>query len=1275
MCLFSLQSISAANITVHPGSTIQSAVDQASNGDTIVVYDNNGTPYTYKESITINKKINIKSNGNVSIEAKNTSSAVFTVNTNGTGSLIQNFTLTKSNYCIMINNANNCILSGNNIVAASLVGIQFYGNVNNSQVIGNTITGLDSTVGNGISFEYGKVTNNTITGNTISNFLNGIIFNDNSENNTISNNIVKCSGYHGAGIYSTDNSRSMQIKCNTVTGAEDGISIEQLGTNTANNYILNGNIVSGNKNGFWICLINSTISNNNATYNNVSGLDITGANNTIQYNTATNNGNCGITIAQYTSADYNLVSGNILNNNLAGINSASNYLTIFNNTISQNTNNGMILTANHVTVDSNHIMGNNGNGILLIGTYNSIINNIIQNNILGLCIQALATADYNTITNNSITNNTNGINSASNNTTISNNTISQNTNDALIITANHVTVDSNHIISNAGNGILLIGTNNSIINNIIQNNLLGLCIQALATADYNTITNNSITNNTNGINSASSNTSISQNTVSQNTNDGVIITANHVTIDSNHIIGNAGNGILLIGTYNSIITNIIQNNLLGLCIQKSASADYNNISNNNITNNTNGISSASPYSNFTNNNINYNNQTGLTITENGCNVYKNTMSNNGQAGLTINGKNNIVTSNRLENNLYGASFGNYNAATFNLNSVIGNTYQVYSPDTTGTLNALNNWWGSNSNPTRIYGLFNVNPWIIIQVVSNPSQIIIGANSTITADLTHNSNGADTKLLYSGYTVPDGLCVNFSSDSLGNVNPVKNSTVNGTATTIFNGQYAGISTVSASLNGQNNTTNISINPASPIQTSISVTPISGYKNNTVNLTATLTDTKNNITLAGKTIKFTLNGTLLGTAITNSNGIATLPYSITLNVGTYTILAQFIQDSTYAASNNTNNLTVLPDSADIAVTNTASNNNPNYGDNVTFTVTVKNNGPSTAQNVIISEWLSNGNLTYISDDSNGSLNLNNGIWTIGNLTSGQTATLHIYTKANTANSTTTNTATYNPVTSDPNLNNNNQTVVVTTASPYADVVVTNTASNYNPNYGDNVTFTVTVKNNGPNTAQNVIVSEWLSNGNIAYISDDSNGSLNLSNGIWSIGNLASGATATLHIYAQANTPNSSITNTATYNPLTTDPNLNNNNQTLTITTNPAPADVMLTNTISNANPKYGDTVTFTVTVTNNGPYTAQNVTVSEWLSNGNIAYISDDSNGSLNLNNGIWTIGNLASGATATLHIIAKANTPNSTITNTATYNPVTTDPNLANNSQTIIINTT
>ena len=368
--MISVSSSSAASVTVNPGSSIQNAVNQANSGDTIIINDNKKQPYTYKESITLNKKLNIVSNGSVTIKAKNTNSAVFTINPTAAGSSIKNFKLTDTNYCIMVNRASYCTISGNTITA-SLVGIQFYGDIKKSQVLNNKISGVTSKWGNGISFEYGKGTYNMVKGNTVSTILNGILFNDYSAYNTVTTNNVRCYGLHGAGIYFTDNSRYNYILQNKVSGAEDGIAIQKMGTGVASYFTIRGNTVQSNKNGFWIRLTRSTISYNTAKWNKVSGLDITGSYNKIIHNTATNNGNCGITLGRYSSTDHNVVQYNTLCNNRAGINSASNYTTISNNTVQHNTNNGIISTANHVTIRNNSV-NYSANKILVRGSSNSV---------------------------------------------------------------------------------------------------------------------------------------------------------------------------------------------------------------------------------------------------------------------------------------------------------------------------------------------------------------------------------------------------------------------------------------------------------------------------------------------------------------------------------------------------------------------------------------------------------------------------------------------------------------------------------------------------------------------------------------------------------------------------------------------------------------------------------------------------------------------------------------------------------------------------------------
>ncbi|UTB33141.1 MAG: right-handed parallel beta-helix repeat-containing protein [Methanobacterium sp. ERen5] len=470
---------------MHPGQSIQAAVNSAAAGDNINVYDDNNNPWTYKESVVVNKKVNIKAQGSVNIEAINTSSAVFTVNPNGAGTSIQNFNLSRSSYCIMINNANNCLISGNKISDVSLVGIQFYGPMNNSRVIGNTITGINPAVGNGISFEYGFCTFNTISGNIIHNFLNGILFNFNSENNIVSNNRVISTGLTGAGIYATADSRLMKIIGNTVTGAEDGIAIQQFHMDIPSGYIISGNTLTGNKNGFWLRISNSTISDNIVSQNIVSGFDITGKFNKIINNIISYNGNSGITIAGFNTKDYNVVSGNVINYNVAGISSASNYTTFYNNIISFNTFHALISVANHVTINSNTIKNNVGSGIFVIGTYNSIVRNVLQNNIIGITLQKSTSADHNTVGYNNATYNGNGINSASPYSTFNNNFIGFNTQTGLIITGAGCYITRNTIRNNIETGLKITSTGNTVISNRFVNNLMGVSFSKHNSAKFN----------------------------------------------------------------------------------------------------------------------------------------------------------------------------------------------------------------------------------------------------------------------------------------------------------------------------------------------------------------------------------------------------------------------------------------------------------------------------------------------------------------------------------------------------------------------------------------------------------------------------------------------------------------------------------------------------------------------------------------------------------------------------------------------------------------------
>ena len=80
--------------------------------------------------------------------------------------------------------------------------------------------------------------------------------------------------------------------------------------------------------------------------------------------------------------------------------------------------------------------------------------------------------------------------------------------------------------------------------------------------------------------------------------------------------------------------------------------------------------------------------------------------------------------------------------------------------------------------------------------------------------------------------------------------------------------------------------------------------------------------------------------------------------------------------------------------------------------------------------------------------------------------------------------------------------------------ADLWLEKTASTLTPIFRDNVTFTLTVHNDGPSNATGVTVQDVLPAG-LAYVSDNGGGAY--AGGIWTVGNLAVGASASLQITA--------------------------------------------------------------------------------------------------------------------------------------------------------------
>ena len=147
--------------------------------------------------------------------------------------------------------------------------------------------------------------------------------------------------------------------------------------------------------------------------------------------------------------------------------------------------------------------------------------------------------------------------------------------------------------------------------------------------------------------------------------------------------------------------------------------------------------------------------------------------------------------------------------------------------------------------------------------------------------------------------------------------------------------------------------LTVDSASSGSTSITVNPpITGTQGQTVNLIARLLDS-NKQPLANKNVAFILNGNNIGSAITDSNGVANKAYTILLAPSSYTVLASFAADSNYSGTSNTGMLNVLPSPtgvSDLTITKKVQSI-VRLGKNFVVTIKIGNKGPDIAKDVVI------------------------------------------------------------------------------------------------------------------------------------------------------------------------------------------------------------------------------------------------------------------------------------------------------------------------------------
>ena len=299
------------------------------------------------------------------------------------------------------------------------------------------------------------------------------------------------------------------------------------------------------------------------------------------------------------------------------------------------------------------------------------------------------------------------------------------------------------------------------------------------------------------------------------------------------------------------------------------------------------------------------------------------------------------------------------------------------------------------------------------------------------------------------------------------------------------------------------------------------------------------------------------------------------TVTAAANEYGVLTNIVSVGDKSASVDVNVPEIIPDK-------TADIENPNFGDNVTYTVTVTNGGNADAKAVVVRDVLGKDLKfvsaigTYTFDEATNTIT-----WTV-DVDAGKTETFTVVATVinygNVTNSLVVGNKTFN------------KNVTVPEITP------DKTVDNENPNFGDNLTYTVTVKNEGNGNATDVIIVDTLGKG-LEYISSTGNYDNKTNTITWKV-NLASGETKTFTVVAKI-VGYTDVTNKVTVG-----------NKTAAVTVNIP--EIIPAKDVNNTTPNFGDTVEYTVTVNNNANTAAKQVVIVDTLGKG-LKFINASHNG--------------------------------------------------------------
>ncbi|GAA3618959.1 PKD domain-containing protein [Flavivirga jejuensis] len=431
---------------------------------------------------------------------------------------------------------------------------------------------------------------------------------------------------------------------------------------------------------------------------------------------------------------------------------------------------------------------------------------------------------------------------------------------------------------------------------------------------------------------------------------------------------------------------------------------------------------------------------------------------------------------------------------------------------------------------------------------------------------------------------------------------------------------------------------------------------------------------------------------GLTVAANNGTLSLTYQATVNpptgaAGEYTNTTQITASDQYdpdsdpttdstvdedgdldGDDDDEDTITISPALADLSLTKIVVDNDltPLVGSEITFEIRVFNDGPQDATGVTVTDLLPPGYDFVLYSSTSGIYNETSGLWTVGNIASGTSETLLIDVLVNEIgdylNTAEVTASDVFDIDSNPNNDDGDQSeddednAVVTPIPPMADLSLTKIVvdNDITPLIGSEITFQITVTNDGPQDATGVTVTDLLPSGYDFVLFSSTTGAYNEATGLWTLGNITSGTSETLLIDVLVNETgdylNSAEVTASDVLDSDSAPNNDDGDQSeddednANVTPVQAISDLSLTKDVVDGDtmPVVGSEITFIITVTNDGPQDATGVEVTDLLPSGFDFVLFSSTSGTYNETTGIWNVGNIGDGVSETLLIDALVN---------------------------------